>query len=73
MGRAPIVVHRLSPTGGRRVTLRRRIVGMAYDDAGLVLLLQRSGIPDAALLLDDPTWIEWRGSGPHQWHPRRPA
>jgi hypothetical protein len=69
MRRVPIVVHRLSPTGGRRVTLQRRIVGIAYDDESLVLLLQRAGIPDADLLLDDSAWLEWRDSGPHRWTP----
>jgi hypothetical protein len=67
MPRAPIVVHRLSPTGGRRVTMRRRILGIAYDDPSLVLLLQRAGIPDAFLLLDDPTWVEWRHGRAHEW------
>ncbi|MGQ4517179.1 hypothetical protein [Streptomyces sp. DW26H14] len=72
MAGAPIVVHALSPTGGRRVTLRRRllgshILGIAYDDRSLVLLLQRAGIPDAALLLDDPSWVEWRAGRAHQW------
>ncbi|MCF3962309.1 hypothetical protein [Streptomyces fuscigenes] len=63
----PIVVHRPSPTGGRRVTLRSRILGLAHDDPELVLLLQRAGIPDASLLLDDPSWVEWRGAAAHDW------
>lgn len=50
--RPPIVVHRPSPTGGRRVTVRGRIVGLAHSD------------PD--LLLDDPTWVEWRGGRAHE-------
>jgi hypothetical protein len=68
MPRAPIVVHRLSRTGGRRVTLRSRILGLAHDDPSLILLLQRAGIPDASLLLDDPTWVEWRGGRAHEWN-----
>ncbi|GAA3718064.1 hypothetical protein [Streptomyces tremellae] len=75
MSRAAIVVHRPSPTGGRRVTLRRqllgsRILGIAYDDEDLVQLLQRPGIPDAEWLLDDPSWVEWRGGRAHDWDSR---
>ncbi|MFG3071717.1 hypothetical protein [[Kitasatospora] papulosa] len=29
---APIVIHRPSPTGGRRVTIRGQIAGLAHDD-----------------------------------------
>ncbi|MEU9117508.1 hypothetical protein AB0D04_38705 [Streptomyces sp. NPDC048483] len=33
---APIVVHRLSATGGRRVTARGHILGLAYSNADTV-------------------------------------
>ncbi|MET7795613.1 hypothetical protein [Streptomyces decoyicus] len=33
---APIIVHQLSATGGRRVTARGQILGLAYSDEGWV-------------------------------------
>ena len=64
---APIVVHRPSPTGGRRVTAAGEILGLAYDDHDLVEFLRRAGLPDADAMLDDPTWVEWRGGRAHQY------
>ncbi|MDX3852065.1 hypothetical protein [Streptomyces sp. AK02-01A] len=64
---APIVVHRPSPSGGRRVTVRGQIVGLAHDDRDLVEFLRRAGLPDAWDLIDDPTWVEWRGGRAHEW------
>lgn len=68
---APIVVHRVSATGGRRVTVRRggrdEILGLAHSDRDLIVLLEQAGILDPEPLLDDPTWIEWRGGRAHQW------
>lgn len=67
MDAAPIVVHRPSATGGRRVTVRGEILGLAYDDEDLLEFLRRAGLPDAVLMLDDPAWVEWRGGRAHQW------
>ncbi|MCZ4103206.1 hypothetical protein [Streptomyces sp. H39-C1] len=71
MTSAPIVVHRLSPSGGRRVTARARdveqILGVAYNDRDVLEFLRRVGIDDPAPLLDQPHWVEWRGGRPHQW------
>ncbi|MEU0978483.1 hypothetical protein ABZ488_04630 [Streptomyces griseus] len=67
MEHAPIVVHRPSPTGGRRVTVRGRILGLAYSDHDLIVFLADAGLLDPDLLLDDPAWVEWRGRGAHQW------
>ncbi|MFF4742284.1 hypothetical protein ACGF3K_26380 [Streptomyces sp. NPDC047980] len=64
----PIVVHRPSPSGGRRVTVRGEILGLAHDDKDVIEFLRRAGIPDAWDLLDDPNWVEWRGGQAHQWH-----
>ncbi|MGW5307810.1 hypothetical protein ACWERF_28265 [Streptomyces griseoluteus] len=69
---APIVVHRPSRTGGRRVTMhtddgRDEILGTAYGDHDLVVFLESAGASDPEALLDDPGWVEWRGSPPHQW------
>lgn len=64
---APIVIHRPSPTGGRRVTIQGRIAGLAYGDHDLEEFLRRAGLPDAETLLDDPAWVEWRGGRAHQY------
>ncbi|MGW3622123.1 hypothetical protein [Streptomyces sp. NPDC000880] len=68
-GRPPIVVHRISASGGRRVTVRDRIMGLAHSDAHLLEFLRKAGLPDAADLLDDPTWTEWVGDRPHEYDP----
>ncbi|WP_405392417.1 hypothetical protein [Streptomyces sp. NBC_01102] len=40
---APTVIHRPSPTGGRRVTIRGRIAGLAFEDQDVTELLPRAG------------------------------
>jgi hypothetical protein len=67
MAGAPIVVHRPSPTGGRRVIIRDVIVGLAHSDHDLVVFLEAAGLTDPDQLLDDDRWVEWRGGGPHDW------
>ncbi|MFF8837512.1 hypothetical protein [Streptomyces sp. NPDC015130] len=64
---APIVVHPPSPTGGRRVTARGEILGLAYEDKDLIEFLRRTGLPDAGRVLDDPQWVEWRGGTAHAY------
>jgi hypothetical protein len=64
---APIVIHRPSPTGGRRVTVRGQIVGLAHRDRDVEEFLRRAGLPDAEQLLDDTGWVEWRGGRAHQY------
>ncbi|TXL91612.1 hypothetical protein [Streptomyces sp. IB2014 016-6] len=64
---APIVVHEGSPSDGRRVTVRGQILGLAHDDNDLIEFLRRAGPPDAWDLLDDPSWVEWRGGRAHEW------
>jgi hypothetical protein len=65
---APIVVHQLSLSGGRRVTVhssgRDEILGTAYSDHDLVVFLEGAGIADPEAFLDDPQWVEWRGGPP---------
>ncbi|MGI5360024.1 hypothetical protein ACQI4E_32665 [Streptomyces sp. CA-252508] len=71
MGSAPVVVHRPSQSGGRRVTLHRHgqdeILGLAHSDHDLVVFLEAAGVIDPDGVLDDPRWVEWRGGRPHQW------
>ncbi|MDX3183465.1 hypothetical protein ACN6LF_001892 [[Kitasatospora] papulosa] len=64
---APIVIHRPSPTGGRRVTIHGQIAGLAFDDHDVTEFLRRAGLPDAETLLDQPEWVEWRGGRAHQY------
>ncbi|MEO3978750.1 hypothetical protein [Streptomyces sp. CAU 1734] len=65
---APITVHRPSPTGGRRVTARGQILGLAYSDRDLTELLRRAGLENAEQLVDgDSALIEWRGGRAHKY------
>jgi len=64
---APIVVHPASATGGRRVTARGQILGLAYDDLDLVEFLRRAGVDEPEAIIDDPAWVEWRGGRPHDY------
>ncbi|MFD7868171.1 hypothetical protein [Streptomyces sp. NPDC059783] len=64
---APIVIHRPSPTGGRRVTVRGQIAGLAHDDHDVTEFLRQAGLPNAEQFLDDPSWVEWRGGRAHQY------
>ncbi|MET9810782.1 hypothetical protein [Streptomyces halstedii] len=71
MTRAPIVVHRPSMSGGRRVTVhshgRDEILGTAYSDHDLVVFLEGTGFADPDAILDDPQWVEWRGGPAHEF------
>ncbi|MFF2502883.1 hypothetical protein ACFVTY_05785 [Streptomyces sp. NPDC058067] len=69
----PIVVHPLAPEGGRHVTVRGRAVGLAHSDQDLIRLLRAAGLGEADMTLDDPHLVEWRGAGPHVWHPAEPG
>lgn len=70
MDRAPILVHRISPSGGRRVVIRIRgvdtVLGTAYSDRDLIEFLRRIELPDPEeLVLGDSTAIAWQGGKPH--------
>ncbi|BFO18844.1 hypothetical protein SHKM778_52320 [Streptomyces sp. KM77-8] len=52
-------------SGGRRVTVRGEIVGLAYSDRDVVEFLRRTGLPEAERLLDDPGWVKWAGGRAH--------
>ncbi|MFE9360735.1 hypothetical protein ACFYPB_42680 [Streptomyces olivaceoviridis] len=73
MSSAPIVVHRPSLSGGRRVTVHRHgqdeILGTAYSDHDLVVFLESAGVTDPDAILDDPEWVEWRGGPAHKFSP----
>ncbi|MER7983877.1 hypothetical protein [Streptomyces sp. NPDC095817] len=71
MSSAPVVVHRPSISGGRRVSVHRSgrddILGTAYSDHDLVVFLEAAGIADAEFVLDDSRWVEWRDAPAHEW------
>lgn len=46
---------------------RDEILGTAYSDHDLVVFLEAAGILDPDRVIDDPTWVEWRGGRAHQW------
>jgi hypothetical protein len=68
---APIVVHRPSLSGGRRVTVHSHgqdeILGTAYSDHDLVVFLEAAGVADPEAIWDDPRWVEWRGGPAHEF------
>lgn len=64
---APIVVHRPLTRGGRQVTVLEQPIGLAHNDRDLIEFLRQAGLPDGETVLDDPTQVEWRGAGPHQY------
>ncbi|MEU4038875.1 hypothetical protein [Streptomyces collinus] len=71
MASAPIALHRPSNSGGRRVTVHRNdgdeILGTAYSDHDLVVILEGAGIAAPEAVLDDPRWVEWRGAAAHDF------
>ncbi|MFB7293398.1 hypothetical protein [Actinacidiphila glaucinigra] len=70
---ARFVVHGLSVSGGRLVTMHREgragdaYLGVAFSEPDLVLILRSAGVPAPALVVDDPSWVEWRGAAAHRW------
>ena len=77
MEHAPICVHRISPSGGRRVTIRVQgidtVLGVAHADADVIEFLRRVEVPDPdELVLGDSTLIEWQGDGPHVFEAEGP-
>ncbi|MYU18233.1 hypothetical protein GTZ78_48035 [Streptomyces sp. SID8361] len=63
----PVVVHPPSPSGGRRVTIRGEIVGLAHGPGDVAEFLRRAGLDENVVALDDPVLIEWRGGGLEVW------
>lgn len=64
---APVIVYPPARSGGRRVTVRGRIVGMARGRGDVSAYLSRAGLAPDDAALDDPTLIEWRGGGVDDW------
>ncbi|ARF59023.1 hypothetical protein [Streptomyces gilvosporeus] len=70
----PVIVHPPTPSGGRRVTVRGQIVGLAHGRGDVAEFLRRAGIagPAEEIELDDPRLVEWRGGNLDEW-PMPPA
>lgn len=62
-----MVVHPPPGTGGRRVTSRGQILGLAHADADVGEFLRRAGLERAEALLDDAAWVTWRGGRAHHY------
>ncbi|MFI8931596.1 hypothetical protein ACIG3E_28470 [Streptomyces sp. NPDC053474] len=64
---AEIVVHRASPTGGRRVDVHGENVGVAHSVADVTEFLRRAGLDLDPVEVAVSPLIEWRGGGPEGW------
>ncbi|WP_329404388.1 hypothetical protein [Streptomyces melanogenes] len=70
MDGAPIVVHRPRGSGGRRVTVRGQIIGLAHCDRDLVEFLRQSGLDETSaedMVAGNSALIEWRGGRAHHY------
>ncbi|CAL9361818.1 hypothetical protein SUDANB120_00681 [Streptomyces sp. enrichment culture] len=72
MHHAPILVHGISPAGGRRVSLRAEgrdtVLGLARSDADVIEFLRRAGVPDPdEMVLGDSPLVEWMVDDPHAY------
>ncbi|MEU3072697.1 hypothetical protein [Streptomyces laurentii] len=71
MSGAPIVVHRPSDSGGRRVSVHSHgqdeVLGTAYSDHDVAVFLEGAGITDPENIWDDPQWVEWSGGRAHDF------
>ncbi|MFG2144144.1 hypothetical protein ACGFRG_08080 [Streptomyces sp. NPDC048696] len=70
MDAAPIIVHRPRGTGGRRVTVRGQIIGLAHSDRDLIEFLRQSGLDETTaeeMVGSNSAMIEWRGGRPHDY------
>ncbi|MEV7520562.1 hypothetical protein [Streptomyces sp. NPDC091371] len=72
MHHAPVVVHRILPSGGRQVTLRTETgeesLGLARSDEDVIEFLRRAGVPDPdEAVLGDGALVEWDADAPHAY------
>ncbi|MFJ3633728.1 hypothetical protein [Streptomyces sp. NPDC090112] len=78
MHHAPVVVHRILPSGGRQVTLRtagrEEPLGLARSDRDVIEFLRRAGVPDPDdAVLGGAGLVEWESDGPHAFEADPPA
>ncbi len=78
MHHAPVVVHRIFPSGGRQVTLRtpggEESLGLARSDEDVIEFLRRAGMPDPDdVVLSGIDLVEWEGDTPHVYEADPPT
>ena len=68
-GHPPVIVQPPTSGGGRRVTVRGQIVGLAHGRGDVASYLRRAGLAEGAeeIDLDQPELIEWRGGDLETW------
>ncbi|MFI9029918.1 hypothetical protein [Streptomyces sp. NPDC053560] len=62
-----MIVHPVSPTDGRRVSIDGTILGIAYSTDDLAACLRRAGLEPAQLAVEDPERTQWRGGDINTW------
>ncbi|MFJ4776803.1 hypothetical protein [Streptomyces sp. NPDC088762] len=78
MHHAPVVVHRIFPSGGRQVTLRtaggEESLGVARSDEDVIEFLRRAGMPDPdEAVLGGMEFVEWDSDTPHVYEADPPT
>ncbi|MFG2990250.1 hypothetical protein ACGFZK_13330 [Streptomyces sp. NPDC048257] len=78
MHHAPVVVHRIFPSGGRQVTLRtstgEESLGLARSDEDVIEFLRRAGMPDPDdVVLGGAELLDWQWDTPHVYEADPPT
>ncbi|MFF4420868.1 hypothetical protein ACFY04_08775 [Streptomyces sp. NPDC001549] len=78
MHHAPVVVHRIFPSGGRQVTLRtsngEESLGLARSDEDVIEFLRRAGMPDPDdVVLGGAGLLDWEWDTPHVYEADPPT
>ncbi|WP_314252465.1 hypothetical protein [Streptomyces sp. DSM 40907] len=78
MHHAPVVVHRIFPSGGRQVTLRtsngEESLGLARSDEDVIEFLRRAGMPDPDdVVLGSAGLLDWEWDTPHVYEADPPT
>ncbi|MET9291625.1 hypothetical protein [Streptomyces sp. NPDC003077] len=66
-----VIVYPPTPSGGRRVTVHGRIVGLAHGRGDVQKFLRRAGLAPTTEDVDlgTPDLVEWRGGDKDAWPP----
>ncbi|MFB6559173.1 MULTISPECIES: hypothetical protein [unclassified Streptomyces] len=78
MHHAPVVVHRIFPSGGRQVTLRtsngEEALGLARSDEDVIEFLRSAGMPDPdEVVLGGTELLDWEWDTPHVYEADPPT
>lgn len=64
----PVIVYPPAETGGRRVRMDGKILGLAHSLRDVAEFLRRAGLDDFDEAdVEQSGLIEWRGGGPEVW------